>query len=192
MSAGNPARWELDIEDLLNAGAAAVGKFRRVHWTDPDGVKWRAYGLFTAKVSDETSDEHDDVNNDLYFGGSGGGSVQLMTLVSFSFNTLVCRPAGGASDGSEDVDVALEPQLRSGITSQDIPTETGTETWTYSSYNATYQSRTASGPSGTEVEHITPRFIVGDTIPVWSCSSSGITNVTRIAVTGRQWAAPTV
>lgn len=126
------------------------------------------------------------------------GGVTMMGLISYNQDAtdgdyLVCRPIGGDSGGSEDVRVAVEPQLQSWITSQTLP---DSSSWAYTAYDEAAQQRTATS-GGTELtEYISPPFIVGDFIPVQSCEDSGVfdgaTELTRIAITGRQWASPTV
>jgi hypothetical protein len=110
-------------------------------------------------------------------GGGGSGTaapsqtpLRLMTLVSFAFNYLVCRPDLGASDGSQDVKVALQPELRDTILTQTV----AGEAWVYSAYSGSIQQRTATLGSVVEIEYITPRFVAGDRIPVWACANTGI------------------
>ena len=121
-------------------------------------------------------------------------------LISFNNDAvhgdyLVCRLPGGNSDGSNDIKVAIEPQLQTGITTQTTP---DTSVWTYT--YTTPQQRTSactSGPqSGTSLsEYITPAFITTppDIIPVQYCANTGVTvssiPLHWIALTGRQWAA---
>ena len=103
-------------------------------------------------------------------GGAAAESTRLMTLQSFHFNYLICRPDGGASDGSSDVTVALQPELRDTITTEDI----GGETWDYDSYDASDQSRNATYGAITEHQFITPRFLAGARVPVDRCLNTGV------------------
>lgn len=126
-----------------------------------EGLRRRVVG---GSSSDGTSNTPNTPNNVL----------ELQTLVSFEFNLLTCRPDGGDDDGSDDVLVALQPELRDSITAQNI----AGEQWNYSSYDETDQSRIAilaSNTQVTETQFITPRFLAGDKIPVWYCLNTGIT-----------------
>jgi hypothetical protein len=134
------------------------------------------------------------IQQDAASSGGVGPGVTLMTLVSYHQDAtngdyLVCRPDGGKSDGSNDVFVAVEPQLQSDLTGRTNPDGNH---WSFGSYNQAGQSRVATG-STTLNEYITPPFEVGDTIPVCQCNNAyvmvGTVLVVLIAITGRQWAA---
>ncbi len=118
-----------------------------------------------------------------------------MKLVSYHQDAtkgdyLVCQPPG--TDAT--VKVAVGPELQSGLQSQRMPD--GAE-WVYSDYNAKLQTRTAScaalGVSRTE--YITPPLLQGESVPVGTCSNTGVSvggvAVTLIALTaGRRWFCP--
>ena len=95
---------------------------------------------------------------------------------------LICQPPGGGAT----VNVAVEPQLQSGIVTQTNPDGT---TWTYSTYVAATQTRLRNDGV---TEYLSPAFISTDIIPVQPCSNSGVTvsgkKLTQVALTGRQWA----
>ena len=126
-------------------------------------------------------------------GGAGGG-VMMMALLSYHMDAthgdyLNCRPPGGASDGSDDVYVAVEPQLQSGITTKTTP---DAKVWAYTAYTEAIQQRTSTSGSTVLTEYISPPFLAGDVIPVQPCSNAGVTvsgvAVSQVALTGRQWA----
>ena len=186
----------LTLSDLVNATVAnAVMIGRRAHFSGK-----RAYVLSTKPESD-SEDGHNNADEDLYLGG-----VTMMKLLSYHQSAangdyLVCRPPGGNSDGSDDVKVAVEPQLQSAITAQTMPDGTA---WSYlttggaSTYIEATQQRTArqtAGGTATLTEYITPPFLTTDYVPVFSCSNAGATvggvAATLVAITGRQWASPT-
>lgn len=116
-------------------------------------------------------------------GGNGGGGLSLHTIgtVNMNGNYLICTPISGGSN----VNVAIQPELRNTIASQTIDGET----WSYS-YSG--QTRVATYSNIVENQVITPRFLVGDIVPVSSCSNTGVSvsNValTKISITGREWA----
>jgi hypothetical protein len=141
---------------------------------------------------------------------SDAGDV-WMTLISYNQDQeygdyLVCRPPGAPSDGSGDVNVAVEPQLQSSVGwhleddedvySQTMPGDDGT-TWTYTDYDETNQRRTSTSDEETPTvltEYITPAFVLlpaPDLIPV-RASTTNVTvdgvKLTLAAITGRQWA----
>jgi hypothetical protein len=187
----------LELNDLLDAGVPDA-YLRRVHFTDTDGNKMRCYGLFTVPEDDSTDDGHSSDTEDLYIGGGGGCTMmQVMSYHQSAANGdyLVCRPPGGASDGSGDVKVAVEPHLQSGITTQTMPDGTS---WAYTAYTEATQQRTATqtaGGSAVLTEYISPPFLTTDVVPVFSCGNSGVTvssvEVKKVAITGRQWASTT-
>lgn len=135
-------------------------------WTEPGTVYWRCLAHFEA-----------------------GGAVTLYTVITVDMagNYLVCRPDGGAGDGSDDINVAIQPELRNTIASQVIDGET----WNYS-YSGQSRTATLSGGSYAETEEITPRFLEGDVVPVTRCTNTGVTvggvGLQYISITGREWA----
>ena len=125
-----------------------------------------------------------------------GGGDTLMTLVSYHQSAmngdyLICRPDGGATDGSADVNVEVEPQLQSSIATQTMPDGVNW-TYAYTLYDPSLQKRQATGGSVILTENISPPFIAGNIIPVRACSNSKATvggvKLSLIAITGRQWA----
>jgi len=124
------------------------------------------------------------------WGGSGGvgSDPQMMAVVSYHMDAtngdyLVCA----GTDGS--VNVAVEPQLQSGITSQ---TMSDASVWAYTVYTEATQKRTSTSGSTVLTEYISPPFLADDVVLVLSCQNTGVTvggvPVTLIAITGRQWA----
>lgn len=156
---GDRVPW---ICEIANGPSTAV---HAPTWLEPGTIYWRCLAHFEG----------------------GGGTVTLYTLISINMagNYLVCRPDGGAGDGSDDIKVALQPELRNTISSQTIDGET----WTYS-YDD--QRRTASYSDLVENQVITPRFLAGDIVPVTRCLNTGVTvsgtELTYISITGREWA----
>jgi len=128
-------------------------------------------------------------------GAQGGGGVVLMTLISIvSLDQLVCRPDGAASDGSQDISVATQTELRVFPPYPDYSETIDGEVWGYSGYTTSTQSRLATrvSDSATEYQVITPRWIIGQKIPVWRCPNTGMLvdgkPLPYITISGREWA----
>jgi hypothetical protein len=141
-------------------------------------------------------------------GGAGSGGVTMMSVVSYNQSAangdyLVCTPPTGPN-----VNVAVEPQLQSGLGYQTsgayaglyVQTMPDTNVWSYTAYSAALLSRTSSCIAGPRLgtvltEFIAPPFIPGDVVPVWGCANTGVkvagVAAAYIALTGRQWAAAT-
>ena len=116
-------------------------------------------------------------------GRAGGGPI-LMTVIRFiDFDTLLCRPDGGASDGSSDVVAAVAPEVANAITREDIDGErwdytgyTISSTAALAEYEAVTHSRLATRYSDSlqEYQVITPRFVGLQKIILWRCLNTGI------------------
>lgn len=120
---------------------------------------------------------------------------ELMEVIEFHFDYLVCRPEGAPSDGTGDVNVALKPELRSTIDEQVI----FGDTWTFDTYTEADQSRMAHLGETDQQEWITPAFLVrdgtteGDWVAVQRFKSAKLTidgvALKLMEVTPRAWAA---
>ena len=137
-----------------------------------------------------TAVDVDDALQDLHL---GGGPI-MMKMISYhqsaaNGDSLVCRPPGGDSGGADDVKVAVEPHLQSGITTQTMPNG---DVWGFTAYTAATQQRTSTKGTTVLTEYISPPFLTTDMIPVEPCANTGVTvsgtAVTLVARTGRQWA----
>ena len=140
------------------------------------------------------------VSLDVPTGSGGGGSsptssagIELMTLVSYHMDAtngdyIICTK----QDGSANVAVYLDPQLQSSISSQTMP---DTVHWYYNTYTEANQSRIsqtpASFPTTIITEYITPPFLAGNKIVVFTLTTPitvGSSTFNYICSTGRQWA----
>jgi hypothetical protein len=188
-----------DLQYADQVGGAPVQMVcRRVHYVDGvSGAKKRIYLLATIAADDATDDGHSvsaadsgDAVQDLYL----GGGVVMMAMVSYHQSAangdyLVCRPPGGDSGGADDVKVAVEPHLQSGIATQTMPNG---DAWGFTSYTEATQQRTSTKGTTVLTEYISPPFLTTDMIPVEPCANTGVTVsgtvLTLVARTGRQWA----
>lgn len=106
--------------------------------------------------------------------GAGDLLQVEVKAINDGLRTLTCTiPGAIAAPGAEEYTVAL-PQIFN-------ETSRGSISYTYSSLN----NRTATGPGGTELQEITPSFIVGDVVFVlFDFESSSIIFLGD----GRMWA----
>jgi len=112
---------------------------------------------------------------------------------------LMCQLPGTTAPGDR-VEVAVEPQLQSSLTSQTNP-DGLTWTFDYPEDSESKQKRTSTHDDTVLTEYITPPFVtspVPSWIPVISCPNTGVQvqdpeteeyyPVNRIALGGRHWA----
>lgn len=143
-------------------------------------------------------------------GGAAIKGLVMMQVVSYHQDAdhgdyLMCQPPNTTAPGDR-VEVAIEPQLQSSITTQTTP---DSSVWDLTLYGGmpedapldqTRKSTCSSGPQNGTVltEYISPAFLDTDFVPVWPCSNTGVevqdpdtevwSPVNLIALTGRQWA----
>ena len=105
--------------------------------------------------------------------------TQYLTCRAFDYTTNV--ETGG------DVLIALPYKLREGT--QNVTVDG--DSLTFDSYDATGQSRIATGTNGTETEVITPRYVTGDVLFAEQVKHSGIAAAKGLIdknIDGRAWA----
>lgn len=88
-----------------------------------------------------------------------GAELRRFRLKSVAGNYLVCRSWDGTTEGADDEYIAKPFKLRTNVTTEILDGIT----FTYS-YNANNVQRTATSTDITEVQVITPRYIVNDEI----------------------------
>lgn len=99
---------------------------------------------------------------------------------------LVCRAYSGGTESETDTHIAKPPKLRFSVTSATVDSTT----ISYSSYSTTNQTRVATAGAVSEIQIITPRYLVNDIIFAASSSYTGVEDVTLIDMNmdGRAWA----
>lgn len=115
---------------------------------------------------------------------------------------LICRPKNGANDGSNDVYVAVPPELQTGLGAKVVGGVTiytqrrpdgvgGFQVWTYSAWDETNQQRQADCPTAgpgstplTVIENITPPFMAAIAADDGSLSDGDIISVEPWGDTG--------
>ncbi len=124
-------------------------------------------------------------------GGGGSSKPQPHRFKSMGADHIVCRTWDGTTEGSTDVNIAKPPALWFSVASETLR---GTPI-TYTAYNTTNQSRTATRASGSETQLITRAYEVNDII--WAISCKTFVTVASVELTlqdnnvnARAWMAP--
>lgn len=139
MSLPNPVPNNSWIAAFLNRILAAVKSYRIV-----EGPGYRVKQSTTGTVLDILDQK----------GGTPG--VGLYLLKSHEKDYLICNSWNGTTKGTDDVYIAKPQELRSTFVAATVD---GTPV-SYTSYNATTQTRIATGGGKTENQVIVPRYLV--------------------------------
>ena len=160
-------------EDLQYAGTADAemnkARLRRVHWTDLEGAKWRAYGLFTKQEDDETDDGHSSETEDLYVGGGGGGLIMCKITSLFGQDYLGVKKFDGTDLTGDEFMVAKSLPSRM-VDSEDVDEVTFSYTYVDDNY------RTSNDGTTTEAQVMFQRFKVDAIVWVSAVDFSGVSH----------------